>query len=160
MYAQLVGTELSVAFEGPVDRAMLAAFAEFVGMTARPVADIGCGPGRVAAFLAARGLDVVGVDVSHAMLAVAREVHPEIRFEEGHLTALPFPDGSLAGAVCWYSIINTPSEHLDDVCAELERVLTGGGHLLLAFQAGEGECVHPGRRLRQRHLADQLPPFA
>jgi ubiquinone/menaquinone biosynthesis C-methylase UbiE len=143
-YAQLVGTELSAAFEGPVDRALLAAFVEFVGVTAGPVADVGCGPGRVAAFLAARGLDVVGVDVSQAMLTVARDAHPGIRFEEGRLTALPFPDGSLGGAVCWYSIIHTPSEHLDQVFAELKRVLRGDGHLLLAFQAGDGECVRRG----------------
>jgi SAM-dependent methyltransferase len=142
MYAQLVGTELTTAFESPLDRAFLAAFVEFVGMTAGPVADVGCGPGRVAAFLAAHGLDVVGVDVSQAMLTVARHAHPGIRFEEGQLTALPFREGSLGGAVCWYSIIHTPSEHLDEVCAELERVLNGDGHLLLAFQAGDGECVH------------------
>ena len=141
MYAYLVGTELSATFEGPVDRAFLAAFVEFVGVTAGPVADVGCGPGRVAAFLAAHGLDVVGVDVSQAMLAVARDAHPDIRFEQGQLTALPFQDGSVGGAVCWYSIIHTPSEHLDEVFAELERVLADDGHLLLAFQAGDGECV-------------------
>ncbi|HVE93813.1 MAG TPA: class I SAM-dependent methyltransferase [Acidimicrobiales bacterium] len=142
MYAQTVGAELSAAFEGPVDRAMLAAFAELVGATTGPVADVGCGPGRAAAFLAARGVDVVGVDVSQAMLAVAREAHPDIRFEEGCLTALPFPDASLAGAVCWYSIIHTPPARLDEVFAELERVLRGDGHLLVAFQAGDGEGVH------------------
>lgn len=141
-YAQRVGTELSAAFEGPVDRAFLAAFVEFVGVTAGTVADVGCGPGRAAAFLAAHGLDVVGVDVSRAMLAVAREVHPDIRFEEGRLTALPFRDGSLAGAVCWYSIIHTPPEQLDEVFAELERVLSDDRHLLVAFQAGDGEGVH------------------
>ena len=142
-YAQVVGTELSAAFEGPVDRAFLAAFVDFVGVADRgPVADVGCGPGRVAAFLAAQGLSVIGVDVSQAMLTVARDAHPEIRFQEGRLTALPFPDGFLRGAVCWYSIIHTPPEHLDDVFAELKRVLSGDGHLLLAFQAGEGECVH------------------
>jgi SAM-dependent methyltransferase len=142
MYAQLVGTRVSAAFEGPVDRALLAAFVEFVGVTAAPVADVGCGPGRVAAFLAARGLDVVGVDVSQAMLAVARDAHPDIRFEQGWLSALPFRGGSLGGAVCWYSIIHTPPEQLDEVFTELQRVLTEDGHLLLAFQAGDGECVH------------------
>jgi ubiquinone/menaquinone biosynthesis C-methylase UbiE len=141
MYAQRVGTELCAAFEGPVDRALLAAFVEFVGATAGPVADVGCGPGRAAAFLAAHGLDVVGVDVAQAMLTVARAAHPDIRFEEGRLTALPFPYGSLAGAVCWYSIIHTPSERLEEVFAELRRVLSGDGHLLVAFQAGDGEGV-------------------
>jgi ubiquinone/menaquinone biosynthesis C-methylase UbiE len=140
-YARFVGTELSAAFEGPIDRGFLAAFVEFVSDKAGPVADVGCGPGRVAAFLVADGLDVVGVDVSQAMLAVARGAHPDIRFEEGSLTALPFPDAALAGVVCWYSIIHTPPEHLRDAFAELKRVLSGDGHLLVAFQAGDGEGV-------------------
>lgn len=162
-YARSVGTELSAAFERPVDRAILAAFVELVEATAMPVADVGCGPGRVAAFLAARGIDVVGVDISPAMLAVARHAHPDIRFHEGHLTALPFRDGSLGGAVCWYSIIHTPSEHLDEAFAELDRVLSGFGHLLLAFQAGDGECVRradaygAGLPLTSyRHSADEV----
>jgi len=140
-YARSVGIDVSPAFEGPVDRAFLAAFVEFVGLAAGLVADIGCGPGRVAAWLTAHGLDVVGVDVSQAMLTVARGAHPDIRFEEGCLSALPFADGSLIGAVCWYSIIHTPPEHLREVFSELHRVLSGGGHLLVAFQAGESEAV-------------------
>jgi len=141
-YARRIGIDVSAAFEGPVDRAFLAAFVEFVGLTAGLVADVGCGPGRVAAWLKAHGLDVVGVDVSHAMLTVARGAHPDIRFEEGHLTALPFEDGSLVGAVCWYSIIHTPPEHLHEAFSELQRVLSGGGHLLVAFQAGDSKGVH------------------
>lgn len=141
-YARTVGTDVSAAFEGPVDRAFLAAFVEFVGVAAGPVADVGCGPGRVAGLLAARGLDVVGVDVSLSMLAVARSAHPDICFEEGLLTALPFRDKSLVGVVCWYSIIHTPPEHLAKVFSELERVLACHGHLLVAFQAGDGEGVY------------------
>jgi hypothetical protein len=49
--------------------------------------------------------------------------------------------GSLAGVVCWYSIIYTPPESLGDAFAELERVLSPGGYLLVAFQAGGGEPV-------------------
>lgn len=140
-YARLVGTELTAAVEGPVDRALLVAFVESLGEPAGPVADVGCGPGRVAAFLSARGVDVVGVDVSPAMLAVARAAHPTIRFAEGRLTRLPFRERSLRGAVCWYSIIHTPSECLDEVFADLARVLAHDGRLLVAFQAGAGERV-------------------
>ena len=140
-YAQQVGTELNPVFEGPVDRALLTAFVELAALTDAPVADVGCGPGRVAALLAAQGLHVVGVDVSQGMLAVAREAHPDIRFDEGLLTALPFAKGSLGGVVCWYSIIHTPPEHLHEVFAELKRVLKTGGHLLLAFQAGNADRV-------------------
>lgn len=128
VYGEVVGTELTPAFEGPIDRAVLAAFVECVtGSKAGPVADVGCGPGRMAAFLAAHGLNVIGVDVSQAMLAVARDAHPGIRFEEGRLTDLPLPDEYLGGAVCWYSIIHTPAAHLDDVFTELKRVLAHEG---------------------------------
>jgi len=141
-YAEQIGTEVTPDVEGPLDRALLEAFVELVaGGPVGPVADVGCGPGRVAAFLAARGVEVVGIDPSTAMLAVARRAHPGLRFEEGTLADLPVPDASLAGAVCWYSVIHAPPGHLGEVAAELARVLAPGGHLLVAFQAGGGEAV-------------------
>jgi SAM-dependent methyltransferase len=117
------------------DRALLTAFADLV--RGGPVADLGCGTGRVTAFLAAAGLDVSGIDLSPEMLAVARRDHPELRFSEGSLLALDLPDGGLAGAVAWYSIIHTPPERLPAVAAELFRVLRPGGHLQLGFHVGD-----------------------
>ena len=139
-YVELVGTEISAAMEAPLDRGLLRAFGELASTT-QPVGDIGCGPGRVAAFLAAEGIDVIGVDVSAAMVAAARAAHPHIRFEEGRLTAIPVPDGQLGAVVCWYSIIHTPPSELSPVFAELARVLRPGGLALLAFQSGAGEAV-------------------
>jgi ubiquinone/menaquinone biosynthesis C-methylase UbiE len=142
-YVEFVGTEISSATEAPVDRALLSAFVDLVreGDSSR-VADVGCGTGRAAAFLAKHDLDVVGLDVSPAMLEVARIAHPDIRFEEGRLADLPVEDASLAGVVCWYSIIYTPPERLGEVFTEVKRVLNPGGYLLLGFQAGSGEPVH------------------
>jgi ubiquinone/menaquinone biosynthesis C-methylase UbiE len=141
-YVKFVGTEISSATEGPIDRSLLVAFIELINrQSVGRVADIGCGPGRVAAFMAERGLEVVGVDVSQAMLAVARTAHPHIKFEEGQLDALPIETGVLAGAVCWYSIIYTPPDHLAEAFGELTRVLIPGGYVLLAFQA-ESEPVY------------------
>jgi SAM-dependent methyltransferase len=141
-YVEFVGTEISSATEGPIDRSLLLAFIELIKrQTIARVADVGCGPGRVAAFMAERGLDVVGVDVSQEMLAVARNAHPHINFEKGQLNGLPIETGALAGAVCWYSIIYTPPERLAEAFGELARVLIPGGYVLLAFQA-EGEPLH------------------
>jgi SAM-dependent methyltransferase len=141
-YVEFVGTELSDATEDVVDRSMLAAFVELVG-SARggAVADLGCGSGRVAGFLAQAGLDVVGIDVSTRLLAVARQAHPKVRFDEARLDELPFLNGALAGAVCWYSIIYTPPDHVDGVFAEIARVVAPTGFVLLAFQAGMGDAV-------------------
>jgi ubiquinone/menaquinone biosynthesis C-methylase UbiE len=140
MYVRFVGTEISSATEAPVDRSLLLAFVELVNTGAsKRVADVGCGPGRVASFLAAHDLDVVGLDPSPAMIAAARIAHPGIEFEEGQLDDLPVQEASLAGVVCWYSMIYTPPELLGDAFAELRRVLGPGGYVLLAFQAGGGE---------------------
>jgi SAM-dependent methyltransferase len=118
------------------DRALLTAFADLV-RDEGPVADLGCGTGRVTAYLASAGLDVTGIDLSPEMLAIARRDHPELRFSEGSLLELDLPDGGLAGAVAWYSIIHTPPARLPEVAAELFRVLRPGGHLQLAFHVGD-----------------------
>ncbi len=142
-YVEFVGTDINPATEGPIDRALLLAFVELVGARGgTKIADLGCGPGRVAAFLASHGLDAFGIDVSPAMLAEAHRAHPDLQFEEGRLDDLPLAAASLAGAVCWYSIIYTPPERLDDVFQELQRVLEPGGHLLIVFQAGDGQPAH------------------
>ncbi|MEU1801871.1 class I SAM-dependent methyltransferase [Streptomyces sp. NPDC019937] len=123
----------------PLDRAMLGAFADLVrqGEKAGPVADLGCGPGRVTAYLHGLGLDVFGVDLSSKMLAVARREHPELRFDEGSMTELGLSDGALGGIVAYYSLIHTPAERLPAVLAEFHRLLAPGGHLLVAFQVGD-----------------------
>ncbi|MBV9254864.1 MAG: class I SAM-dependent methyltransferase [Actinobacteria bacterium] len=141
-YLEFVGTEISAATEGTIDRALLDAFVELIGTDpGAPVADVGCGPGRVASFLVSRGVRAVGIDASPAMVAAARAAHPGIAFEVGRLDALPLGTASVAGAVCWYSIIHTPADRLADAYAELRRVLEPNGCLLLGFQSG-GETLH------------------
>lgn len=122
----------------PLDRAMLAAFADLVRADPRPVADLGCGPGFVAAHLHGLGLpSVFGVDLSPRMVELARTTHPELRFEVGSMTSLDLPDAALGGVVAWYSVIHTPARQLPRVCHEFGRVLGPGGHLLVAFQVGD-----------------------
>jgi SAM-dependent methyltransferase len=49
------------------------------------VLDLGCGHGWLAALIAERGAEVVGVDGSTALVALAREQHPGITFVEADL---------------------------------------------------------------------------
>ncbi|NEC86148.1 class I SAM-dependent methyltransferase [Streptomyces sp. SID12501] len=124
----------------PLERAVLAAYAEFVrgsGGGSGQVADLGCGPGWVTGFLDSLGLSVFGLDVSASMLAVARREHPGLRFEQGSMLELDLADGTLAGVVAWYSTVHTPADQLPALFAEFRRVLAPGGHLLLGFQVGD-----------------------
>ena len=125
----------------PLERAMIEVFAELVGGEG-PVADLGCGPGRTTARLASLGLDVFGLDLSESMLAVARRESPGLRFEQGSMLDLDIPDGTLAGALSWYSSIHTPADELPALFAEFHRVLAPGGHLLVGFQAGDEHRHH------------------
>lgn len=137
-YARLVSAELAGK---PLDRAMLAAFAEYVrddaGGGGRAVADLGCGPGRVTAHLDGLGVRAFGVDLSPAMVAVARRTYPGLRFEVGSMAALDVADGVLGGVLVWYSTVHTPLSELPSLFAEFARVLAPGGHLLIAFKAGD-----------------------
>ncbi len=138
-YAEHFRAELA---KKPLDRALLAGFAELVQAAGSgPVADVGCGPGRVTAHLHDLGLTVVGVDLSPQMVAVARRAHPGLRFDVGSMLALDLPDGALGGIVASYSIIHIPLVRLPEVFVEFHRVLAPGGHALLSFQVGD-EPLH------------------
>ena len=92
----------------PVDRALLDALLE---LCPGIVADVGCGPGHVTRHLAARHRAVVGVDLSPAMVEIARGAAPSLSFEVGSMLDLPVADGAWSGIVAFYSIIHlTPAE--------------------------------------------------
>ncbi|MEU6266002.1 class I SAM-dependent methyltransferase [Saccharopolyspora shandongensis] len=139
LYAEMARNELD---DLPLDRAVLAAFAELARTAdAGLVAELGCGPGRVTAHLRDLGLDVFGVDVSPVMIDLAREAHPDLRFEVGSMDALDLADGELRGIVSWYSVIHAQPQDLPAYFAEFRRVIAPGGHLLLGFFESEGEPV-------------------
>ncbi|HEX4444612.1 MAG TPA: class I SAM-dependent methyltransferase [Galbitalea sp.] len=124
--------------ESPLEIALIDRFAIDAIKRGGRVLDAGCGPGRVADYLAHRGIDVRGVDLSPAMVEVARAAYPALHFEVGSIEALPCPDGELAGVIAWYSTIHTPVEQLPEIYDEFARVLSPGGLLLLGFHAGIG----------------------
>jgi len=153
-YADQLSDELR---RKPLDRALLTAFAEQLhAATPRPalaadpghpdaartgrarVWDVGCGPGHVTAFLAGLGLDAAGIDLSGQMVAQARARHPDQEFSAGSMTALPAPDGSWDGLICFYALIHMIEDaDVRTALAEFRRVLADGGLLLLAVHAGE-----------------------
>ena len=129
----------------PLDRALLEGFVELVG--AGTIADVGCGPGHVTRFLAVRHPDVVGIDLSSGMIAIARERAPELAFAVGSVLQLPVEDGAWAGAVALYSIIHLTAEERATACRELARAVRSGGWLLVSFhvdsaQSATGEVNH------------------
>ena len=107
---------------------MAAAFAaRHVPRDAAPVLDAGCGTGLVAESLAILGYrDIVGLDISPAMLEAARALGVYAALHERALgTELPMADGEFAAFLCIGSFGpgHAPPESLD----ELARVTRPGG---------------------------------
>ncbi|MFJ5305131.1 class I SAM-dependent methyltransferase [Streptomyces sp. NPDC088350] len=140
-YVQLVKDPAEL---DPLSRAMLAAFAETVrAADLGPVADLGCGPGKVTAYLAELGVSVLGIDISPKMIELARRAHPGLAFTVGSMTAPEIGDDELGGVLAHYSTHHTPPDQLPLVFAEFHRMLAPGGHLMLAGHVGDHQLLRP-----------------
>ena len=96
--------------------------------------DLCCGTGDIALALARRGADVVGLDFSEPMLAVARLKNAKCKmqnakFFQGDALQLPFPDNSFEIVTVGYGLRNLAS--LDTGLHEMQRVAKPGGRLLV-----------------------------
>ncbi len=120
----------------PFDRAWLGCFAAELAPDAR-VVEIGCGDGHVAAYLAARGSRVEGVDLSPEMIRVAERSYPHLEFCVGDALALPFNDASFDAIVAFYSIVNLDAHDCRVAFGEFARVLRSDGVATFAFHVGD-----------------------
>jgi ubiquinone/menaquinone biosynthesis C-methylase UbiE len=95
--------------------------------------EVAIGTGLNLAFYPA-GLELVGVDLSPAMLALARrraaELGRTVDLREADALALPFPDASFDTVVCTFGLCAVPDDRR--AVAEAVRMLRPGGLLLLA----------------------------
>jgi SAM-dependent methyltransferase len=143
-YADRLADELD---HMPAERAVLGLFCDLTlaAGLGTSVADLGCGPGRLEPYLAARGLSPRGIDLSPEMIRVARRDHPGFEFDIADLRELPFEDASLAGVACWYSLMYLPPPDRPAAFTELARVVKPGGYLVTAFKAGDSQVRRGGR---------------
>jgi SAM-dependent methyltransferase len=94
----------------------------------------------VTAYLAARGADVVGVDLSAGMVAEARRRNPGLRFEQGDM--LDLGDRRWGAVVALYSLIHLERSRVPAALKQIHGALRAGGRLALAVHAGTGEIRH------------------
>jgi ubiquinone/menaquinone biosynthesis C-methylase UbiE len=116
---------------GPDLEAMLAAAAARGG---ERVLDAGCGAGHTALAFAPHVAEVVGVDLTEAMLEQGRRLAAErglanVSFREGDVEQLPFPDATFDIVTSRYSAHHYP--HPAVALREFVRALRPGGVLLL-----------------------------
>ncbi len=106
------------------------------------VLDAPCGHGRISNILAARGLEMTGVDITDQFLDLARqradEYDVQVDYRSGDLRDLPV-EGPFDAVICWF----TSFGYFDDpdnirVLREFSRVLRQGGRLGIEMMHHDG----------------------
>jgi ubiquinone/menaquinone biosynthesis C-methylase UbiE len=107
---------------------------EFFPSAPARVLDLGCGAGRTTIALSQKGFDVLGIDLSETLLAVARERYPSLAFSDMDATALQLADRSFDAAVFSYNGIDCiyPRDARRTCFREVYRVLVPGGVFILS----------------------------
>lgn len=89
----------------------------------KQVLEIACGTGRFSVMLAARGANVIGLDISDAMLSQGRQkvraagLSDRAEFVRGDAARLPFPDGHFDAvlAMRFFHLIPNPDRYLREI---------------------------------------------
>jgi demethylmenaquinone methyltransferase / 2-methoxy-6-polyprenyl-1,4-benzoquinol methylase len=94
------------------------------------VLDLACGTGDIAFEVARTGARVIGLDITHRMVELARQKTPHapaarVAFLTGDMMALPFESGRFDVVTTGYGIRNVPD--IAAAIAEIGRVLRPGG---------------------------------
>jgi SAM-dependent methyltransferase len=100
--------------------------------------DVACGPGYVSEAAAGRGAEPVGVDVSEAMVAAARDRCPGLSFAVGDAQRLPFEDESFDAVAMNFGILHLSEPEV--AIAEARRVLVPGGRFAFTAWVEEGNA--------------------
>ena len=115
-----------------------------------PLLEVGVGTGTVSAGLAELGRDMVGVDLSLPMLAVARTRLPG-RVAAADALRLPVRTGSVAGA-CLIHVLHLVAE-IPGTLFEAARVVRPGGTLVATGMSGDpgaGDLAAEVGRMQER----------
>ncbi len=125
------------------------------GLPSGLVVDLGCGSGILAAELSAGGYDVLGIDISPAMIELARRRAPRGRFEVGSLLAAQVPPCIAVTAVgeCFNYLFDdsNTTDALGKLFGRVFAALPPGG-LLIFDVAGPGRV--PGGSQRSHREED------
>ncbi len=102
------------------------------------VLDVATGTGRISLHLARRGAQVIGVDLTAAMLEEAREKAKaenlsNLTLVVANARALPYPDGTFDAVTAIRFFHLLPFELQREILAELYRVVKPGGRVVVEF---------------------------
>lgn len=112
-------------------------FDKFAELAQGKILDIGSGPGRDGLLLKDRGLEVICLDASEAMIELCRKKGLESIV--GDFLSIPFENNSFSGVWAYTSLLHIPKKDFLKAINEVRRVLKDGGTLGLGLIEGNTE---------------------
>jgi trans-aconitate methyltransferase len=93
------------------------------------ILDLGCAAGALTHFFSERGATVIGIDSEPRAIERARQLFPDLQFEQADVARLPQADQSIDKAVAGDLVEHLDEPTLNAMLRELRRVLVPGGTL-------------------------------
>jgi SAM-dependent methyltransferase len=131
------------------------------------VLDVGCGLGRHAVYLAARGFQVTATDNSPTAIAACeenlRKAGLSATVMQLEMTEFPFPDSSFDGVIGSHVIHHCRRATLERIIASIARKLAPRGYFAWATPSarhchcGSGAEIEPGTWVDPHHPEGPIP---
>ncbi len=115
--------------------------------------DLGCGAGRHLVFLARKGFEVYGTDISEIGLDQARrqlrKEELEAELKRSDMTVIPYADSFFDALISIWVIYHNPLEAMRKTVSEIHRVLNEGGLVFLTFQSKRSYKFGKGKEIEK-----------
>ncbi len=95
--------------------------------TGAHILDLGCGPGHKSAFFAARGYEVMGVDLSPQMIEIARRDVKNVMFEVLDMYELPVISRTFDSVFACASMLHIPKKDIVHILLSIAAILNPHG---------------------------------
>ena len=116
------------------------------------ILDVACGSGHVAHYLAKKGFDVVGIDISSNLIDIAKKNNGLARFELMDMREMTFMNSSFDAVLSLFGLVHLTQQEIPAVLKRFNNLLKPQGYLLVGVAEGVGEgFVDEHLELSQRY---------
>ena len=103
------------------------------------ILEAGCGSGRDSAYFSSKGHDVIGIDLSSKLLAIAKRAVPKAMFKLMDLRKIQFPGETFDGIWACASLLHLKRDEISPVIHKFYSLLKPNGILFILMREGVGE---------------------
>ncbi len=105
------------------------------------ILDAGCGPGTDASYVASKGFNVIGIDLSEKMLEIAKRKSPGICFQKADIRRLNFKPNIFDGIIASFSLIHIFKKDINKTINNFYKLLKPGGVVYIGIQEGKSQEI-------------------